>query len=236
MELSPVKRYAHLFFDLDHTLWDFERNSRATLHDLFIEEKLVDRGIPDAAEFIDAYEEINHGLWQRYESGHLHRDVLRVLRFRNTLLRFGVKDEAMAVRLGHAYLAQCPLRPALMPGAQALLDDLREHYRLHIITNGFHEVQQVKMGSSGIASHFDLVLSSEMAGARKPDPRIFEVALRRTKATASDSLMIGDNLRADIEGARGAGWDQAHYAPKGDHCPQATYALRHLDDLRAVLL
>ncbi len=231
-----MKRYEHLFFDLDHTLWDFETNSRHTLRDLFHAEGLADRGVPDAEEFIEAYEEINHGLWRRYESGHLHKEVLRVLRFRNTLLRFGLKDEKLAVRLGHDYIAQCPLRSALMPGAMELLNDLGSTYRMHIITNGFEEVQHVKLSSSGLTAHFDLVLTSEMAGAKKPDPRIFEAALKRTKASATGSLMIGDSQPADIQGARSAGWDQAHFAPHGNADPDATYVLKHLNDLRAILL
>lgn len=231
-----MKRYAHLFFDLDHTLWDFETNSRHTLRELYHAEHLQQLGVSSADEFIDAYEEVNHGLWQRYESGQLGRDVLRVLRFRNTLLRFGVKDEALTARMGYDYLALTPQRTALIPGARDLLEDLRGRYRLHIITNGFHEVQQVKIACSGLGDYFDLVLSSEMAGARKPDPRIFAAALKRTKGTAQESLMIGDSVPADMEGARGAGWDHAHFAPLGQADEQATYVLRRLDDLRGILL
>lgn len=231
-----MKRYGHLFFDLDHTLWDFETNSRETLRELHVRERLADRGIPDAVDFIDTYEEINHTLWKRYESGHLDRHVLRVLRFRNTLLHHGVKDDALAKRLGRDYLVLSPKRSALLPGAKALLNDLTDRYRLHIITNGFEEVQHVKLASSGIAGHFDLVLTSEEAGARKPDPRIFAAALKRTKATAEESLMIGDSALADMAGARGAGWDHAHFAPNGDGDAEATYVLTRLDDLRAILL
>lgn len=231
-----MKQYAHLFFDLDHTLWDFETNSRETLRELHQSERLPDRGIIEAAEFIDTYEEVNHGLWRRYESGHIDRHVLRVLRFRNTLLHFGVKDEALADRMGRAYLALTPKRSTLIPGARELLTDLGARYRIHIITNGFHEVQQEKIVHSGLEHHFDLVLSSEMAGAKKPDPRIFRTALQRTKASTEESLMIGDSVLADIAGARAAGWDQAHFAPHGDGDPQATYVLQRLDDLRGILL
>ncbi len=231
-----MKKYAHLFFDLDHTLWDFETNSRETLRELHRAEHLVERGIADAAEFIDTYEEVNNGLWRRYENGHIDRYVLRVLRFRNTLLHFGLKDDVLADRLGHDYLAMTPKRTALMPGARELLADLGAHYRIHIITNGFHEVQQEKIACSGLDHHFDLVLSSEMAGAKKPDPRIFRAALHRTKATAQESLMIGDSVAADIVGARTAGWDQAHFAPNGGGDEEATYVLKRLDDLRAILL
>lgn len=231
-----MSRYAHLFFDLDHTLWDFEANSRDTLRELFDAEALVERGIPDAAEFIDCYEEINKGLWQRYENGHLDKAVLRVLRFRNTLLRFGVKDDKLAVRMGKDYIEICPRKPILMDGALALLQDLHMRYRLHIITNGFEEVQHIKLAHSAIQPYFDVVLTSEQAQARKPHPKIFAVALQRARAEASNSLMIGDSVLADIQGARSAGWDQAHYAPGVPVDPEATYGLQHLDDLRKILL
>ncbi|MCB0769779.1 MAG: YjjG family noncanonical pyrimidine nucleotidase [Flavobacteriales bacterium] len=231
-----MNRYAHLFFDLDHTLWDFEANSRATLRELYGSEALEDLGVPDADAFIEVYEEVNSGLWQRYENGHLDKAVLRVLRFRNSLLQFGVKDNKLAVRMGRAYVELCPKKPALMDGALPLLEDLQAHYRMHIITNGFEEVQHVKLAHSAIRPFFDVVLTSEQAQARKPHPRIFEVALQRAKATAANSLMIGDSILADIQGARSAGWDQAHFAPGKEHDPQATYGLQRLDDLRRILL
>jgi putative hydrolase of the HAD superfamily len=231
-----MNRYAHLFFDLDHTLWDFEANSRATLRELYGSEALVDRGVPDADAFIEVYEEVNSGLWQRYENGHLDKAVLRVLRFRNSLLQFGVKDEKLAVRMGREYIELCPKKPTLVEGALPLLEDLQAHYRMHIITNGFEEVQHVKLAHSALRPFFDVVLTSEQAQARKPHPKIFAVALQRAKATAENSLMIGDSVLADIQGARSAGWDQAHYAPGADHDPEATYGLQRLDDLRKILL
>lgn len=231
-----MKRYRHIFFDLDHTLWDFESNSRATLMELFAEERLDDRGVSNAAEFIEVYEEINRDMWQRFESGQLDKQVMRVLRFRNSLLHFGVRDGRLAERLGRVYLERCPRKAALMPGALKLLEDLRDHYALHIITNGFDEVQQVKMECSGITGFFDVVLTSEKAGARKPDPRIFEHALRRAKAEAAHSLMVGDSREADMAGARGAGWDHAHFSPAANADPDATYRVAHMDELRSILL
>ncbi len=231
-----MKRYKHLFFDLDHTLWDFRSNSRGTLCELFEEEALQERGIPDAEAFIGSYEEVNEGLWGRYEAGHLSKEVLRVLRFRNALLRFGVKDAALADRMGTAYLDRCPTKPALMPGTMALLDDLLPHYQLHIITNGFEEVQAVKIKSSGIDPYFSTVISSEKAGAKKPDPRIFGHALKLCTACADDALMIGDNLIADMLGARRAGWDHVHFAAECEPDAEATYTIRHMDELRPILL
>jgi len=231
-----VKRYRHVFFDLDHTLWDFRANSRAVLTALFHEERLEARGVPDPGAFIGAYEEVNQALWVRYEQGRLHRDVLRALRFRNTLLLFGAKDPGLAQRLGHAYLERCPRETRLMPGARRLLDDLGGVCRTHIITNGFDEVQRTKLEESGIRQLFGTVLTSEVAGARKPDPRIFARALRDARAEASECLMVGDDPRTDMAGARNAGWDHAHFAAETEPDPLATYRVRHLDELRAILL
>ncbi len=232
-----MKRYRHIFFDLDHTLWDFTANSRATLEELFAETDLVSLGVPDAASFIEVYEEVNLGLWGSYESGHIPKEVLRVLRFRNTLRTFGVKNDRLAVHLGHSYVERCPQRGRLMPGTIELLEDLQKVHRLHVITNGFDEVQHVKLRSSDLTRFFDVVLTSEKAGARKPDPRIFEIAMKRAKVGGvGECLMIGDNPMADMHGARNAGWDHVHFAAETDPDPLATYRVRHMDELRGILL
>lgn len=230
-----MKPYRHVFFDLDHTLWDFHTNSRAVLRELHAEFTLAELGM-DLQEFLDTYEEINEGLWGRYEAGRLDKEVLRVLRFRNTFLRFGVKDDRMAAEVGALYLERCPQRTALNPGALELLHALRPQAQLHIITNGFDATQRTKIESSGIGHLFSVVLTSERAGARKPDVRIFGTALKQAGATAAESLMVGDNEVADIRGARAAGMDQAHYVPSGPGDPEATYRIAHFDELRALLL
>ena len=235
MGLLPVSRYAHLFFDLDHTLWDFRGNSRATLRELHVDHRLAEAGVQSMDDFIDAYEEINHAMWAHYTAGRIPKEVLRVLRFRDTLARFGVKENGLAAELGRDYLERCPRKALLMPGAEDLLVRLHGHYKLHIITNGFDEVQGLKLANSGIAQFFDLVLTSEKAGHAKPDPRVFAEALRRTGATAEKSLMIGDNVEADMAGARAAGWDHAHYSAETKPDPLATYRLAHLRELPTLL-
>lgn len=230
-----MKRYRHLFFDLDHTLWDFRANSRETLRDLFTEERLAARGVPDADAFIAVYEEINHKLWAEHGAGRMPKEVMRVLRFRSALQRFGVVDGRLPGRLSQEYLARCPLKPLLMPGALELLDALHGRYRMHIITNGFDEVQHLKLATSGIADRFDLVLTSERAGAAKPHAAVFERALERTGAKAAESLMIGDNADTDMLGARNAGWDHAHYHAETEPDPMATYRFGHHDELRRLL-
>jgi putative hydrolase of the HAD superfamily len=231
-----MSNYRHIFFDLDHTLWDFRSNSRDTLTELFQEERLEERGIPSASDLIEAYEEVNQVLWGRYEQGHIPKEVLRVLRFRNSLLRFGVKEETLAVRMGRQYVERCPLRTKLMPGVPALLDDLSRDHVLHIITNGFDEVQRVKLQHSGIGERFHVILTSEKAGARKPDPRIFARAMKDAGARDGECLMVGDHPEADMAGARRAGWDQVHFAAETEPDPLATYRIMHMDELRPILL
>ncbi|MBP8822087.1 MAG: YjjG family noncanonical pyrimidine nucleotidase [Flavobacteriales bacterium] len=229
-----MRRYAHLFFDLDHTLWDFQANSRSVLAELF-SARLNGRGLSPEA-FMAVYEDINAALWEQLDNGAIPKEVLRALRFRRTLAHFGIHDPVLARWLEEQYLDRCPKRAILMPGAMALLEDLRHHYRMHIITNGFTQVQDVKLRTAGIRGFFDVVLTSEMAGASKPNPRIFRHALRSAGAKLAESLMIGDNARADIAGGRDAGMDQVHFAPDGGGDPAATHRITHLDDLRALLL
>lgn len=232
-----MKRYRHVFFDLDHTLWDMRTNSRDTLRELHGEMDLAARGVEDVNGFIEAYEEINEGLWRRYENGTIDKSVLRVLRFRNTLLRFGVRNDTLASELGQAYLGRCPRRSSLNPGVSQFLDSVGQRYAMHVITNGFAEVQHLKLASSGITDRFQVVLTSEEAGARKPDPHIFLEAMRRARCRPDEALMVGDNALADMAGARGVRMDHAHYTGAGDEPdPQATYRIAHFDELRVMLL
>jgi len=231
-----MKRYAHLFFDLDHTLWDFRTNSRAVLRELHAELGLAAAGVPDAREMIGAYEEINAGLWKRMENGHMDKDVMRVLRFRNTLLRFGVKNERLARILGDEYLDRTPRMNGLFPGTLEMLHELRPHFGLHIITNGFEATQATKIRHSGLHVFFDQVITSESVGTAKPDPRIFQKALKLAGANAAESLMIGDSISADMAGARAAGMDQVHFHPEEeDGDPLATYRIRGMGALRAIV-
>ncbi len=229
-----MSRYRHLFFDLDHTLWDFQTNSRAVLAELYLERV---RGCGMAMEeFVAVYEQINGALWEQLDDGAIPKEVLRAMRFKRTLEHFKVHDAALARWLEVNYLERCPQRSRLMPGAMALLEDLHAHYHLHIITNGFTEIQATKLRSAGIRRFFRVVLTSEMAGISKPHVRIFRHAMRTAGAQAKESLMIGDNARADIVGSRAAGMDQVHFRPEGPVDPAATFSITHLDELRPLLL
>ncbi len=230
-----MKEYRHLFFDLDHTLWDFRSNSRAVLAELCDEYLVAPYGL-DTEAFIPAYEEVNAALWHQLDGGFIPKEVLRAMRFKQALERCGIEDGALARKLEESYMDRCPERALLMPGALNLLQDLQPHYRMHIITNGFTEIQAIKLATSGIREFFQVVLTSEMAGASKPSARIFRHALRSAGAKVHESLMIGDNARADIAGGRNAGLDQVHFVPDEGGDPEATYRISHLDQLRSILL
>lgn len=230
-----MRSYRHIFFDLDHTLWDFQSNSRHVLGEL-CNELLKDPWGIEAGEFIPVYEQINAALWQQLDGGIIPKEVLRATRFRETLAHFHIRSGPVARKLEQAYMERTPRCARLMPGALALLNDLRPRYHLHIITNGFTDTQAVKLRASGIRDFFEVVLTSEMAGASKPSARIFRHAMRSAGARQGESLMIGDNARADVQGGRNAGMDQVHFVPEGGGDPQATYRIQQLDELRAILL
>lgn len=231
-----MRTYRHLFFDLDHTLWDFRTNSRAVLRELYSELDMAGAGIPDAGAMIEVYEEINADLWKRMEDGRIGKEVMRVLRFRNTLLRFGVKDDRLARVLGEEYLARTPRMSGLFPGTLQVLMELRPLFGLHIITNGFEAQQASKIRHSGLQGLFDHVVTSESAGSAKPDPRIFRRALKLADAEPGESLMIGDSVSADMAGARTVGMDHAHFHPDDEGDPLATYRIRGMDALRAIVM
>ena len=227
-------RYRHLFFDLDRTLWDMERNAHETLAELFHRYGLQHRGIESAELFIGNYNRYNDLLWDRYRRKLIDKATLRALRFKQALAHFGVHDAELAEQFDHDYISEAPKKKNLIPGALDLLHELKDDYKLHIITNGFPEVQHHKIAHSGLEPYLDIIITSEGCGYTKPDPRIFKHALKKAKAEASESLMIGDDLHVDIVGAREAGWDQVFFNPgKGEHEEEVTY---EITDLREILV
>lgn len=199
----------HVFFDLDRTLWDFETNSEATLKELFDEFGLTEKlGVSDN-DFIKEYKRINEIFWEDYRNGVIKKEELRYARFETALKFFGHTDQKMASEIGELYIWRSPRKTALVEGAIELLEYLRNRYCLHIITNGFEEVQHIKMTSSGLDPYFIHRITSESAGAKKPSPLIFEHALGLAGALPENSMMIGDHLEADVQGAMDAGWRAA---------------------------
>lgn len=204
-------KYKHLFFDLDHTLWDFDANARQTLEQLHIDLKLVDRGIANFDEFYKNYLLHNEKLWARYRNGYIKQEELRIKRMWLTLLDFKVADETLARQLSEMFLQLLPSRTLLFPDTIEVLNNLRnKNYQMHIITNGFEKTQQGKLKNSGLEKYFEVVVTSESSNSLKPKPEIFNYALRQTQASVDESIMIGDSMEVDIAGARSAGMDQVH--------------------------
>ena len=229
-------KYDHLFFDLDRTLWDFDKSSIETFADIFENRKLMDLGIKSVEIFHDVYEVHNKKLWDLYRNGGITKEILRGRRFYLTLKDFGVDDPELAETIGMDYVTQSPLKVNLFPQALEILDYLYPKYVLHIITNGFQEVQDVKMEVSGLAGYFATMVTSEEAGIKKPNEEIFYYALRKAGAVASESLMIGDDPDVDILGAKKVGIDQVLFDPNANFVVNsATYYITCLDELETFL-
>jgi putative hydrolase of the HAD superfamily len=198
----------HIFFDLDHTLWDFDKNSAFAFEKAFEDFNLK----CDLDGFLKTYHPINEGYWSLYAKGEVTKEILKYRRFRDTfeLLNFDISDDHIA-QLSEYYMQVLPTFNHLHEGAKDVLDYLHPKHELHIITNGFNEVSYGKLTNSGIIDYFKKIITSENAGAKKPDAQAFHYALNEAKALPSESLMIGDNYEADVLGARAVGMQAVHF-------------------------
>ena len=236
MGCMGMKYYQHLLFDLDHTLWDFKRSATETLHELYDAYRLTRLGNFTAQQFCDTFEEVNYHLWGLYNRGEYDQQRLRSERFGLVLTRLGVEAHQEPEGLADEYLRICPTKPHMMPHTVATLDYLRQHYRLHILTNGFAEVQAIKLESAGLTDYFDQVVASDTTGHKKPHLPIFDYILEQVGADRRRCLMVGDNLKTDILGARNAGIDQVFYNPDClKHEEEVTHEVACLSELRIFL-
>jgi len=224
-------RIAHIFFDLDRTLWDFDTNSKEAILEIFESFRLTEHTAATPADFLGVYAPINEHYWERYRNQEVTQADLRRGRFLDALRHFGCDNIELADALGAAYVDISPRKTALVDGAMELLHHLHGRYALHIITNGFEEVQHIKLKSSGLIGFFGEVITSERAGVKKPDAGIFRFAEQLTSARPHSSLMIGDHFEADVQGALQAGWRSIHFDPAG---PVAG-GQHHVSSLREVM-
>ncbi|TAM99682.1 MAG: noncanonical pyrimidine nucleotidase, YjjG family [Chitinophagaceae bacterium] len=229
--------YKQIFFDLDHTLWDFETNSKETLEDMFYEFGLHEKGIPDFTTFHQTYIIHNTKMWERFRKGYINRDELRWKRMWLTLLDYKIANDQLVEDISRRYLEALPTKTNLFPDTIEVLDYLTEKkYPLHLITNGFEKTQQQKITHSHIDHYFTYMITSEAAGSLKPNRGIFDYALQKAACRAKDALMIGDALDVDILGAQNAGIDQAYYAPeKPSDGIQPTFYISSLSELKRIL-
>jgi len=232
----PDKAYTHLLFDLDHTLWDFDRNASEVLTDMFAEFKMAAYGVASAQHFIDQFHLVNYRLWDQYNRGEIGKDTIRAERFKRVLANLGVDYREFSTDFGEYFLAHCPRKPHVLPYTIEVLDYLQGRYEMHILTNGFDTVQAIKMASAGIDGYFGEVVTSERSGHRKPSVEMFAFILDVTGAPKETSLMIGDNLETDILGARNAAIDQVYFNPnKASHQEAVTYEINSLKELMGFL-
>jgi putative hydrolase of the HAD superfamily len=207
-----LKRYKHLFFDLDGTLWDLKRNTRAAMLELF--DKYADTiGHLDFELFFQRYHHHNDHVWALYRQDKIKKEELRLVRFERAFADVNhAASHAFTDRFSLDFLEVAPRQSLTLDGAHALLDYCAPQYAMHIITNGFIEVQGHKMKAANLEHYFRAIINSEHAGVRKPHPDIFQYALDQTGAVKEESLMIGDDWEADILGARDFGMDQVYLA------------------------
>jgi len=203
-----MSKYKHLFFDLDRTLWDFEKNSEEVFRDMYDILEVEKSGIPNFDDFFTTYQSVNHDLWDLYREGKIDKDFLNFQRFYQTLFEFGVENKELAKEMGAKYVKWSPYKKHLFEGSIELLEYLKPKYHLHIITNGFAEVQTIKLRESGLSAFFEQVIISELTPVKKPHPKIFKYAMHQAGAEVGESLMIGDDINTDIKGAAAVGMDQ----------------------------
>jgi putative hydrolase of the HAD superfamily len=230
-------QYRHLFFDLDHTLWDFDTNSKEALKDIYQHHQLEQRGIDQFNHFFERYSFHNHLLWERYAKGQIKQDELRWKRMYLAMLDFKLADESLARNMGMDFLDILPNKNKLFPYTHEILTYLKEKgYILHLITNGFEQVQQHKLNKSNIGQYFNELITSEVSNSLKPNKEIFDYALNKTGANVQNSMMIGDNLEADIQGGINAGMDTVfvNHILATPHI-QPTYTIVHLKELETIL-
>jgi YjjG family noncanonical pyrimidine nucleotidase len=230
------KNYTCVLFDLDHTLWDYELNSRETLFELYHHHDLLSKGVLDFDSFHKQFRVINTELWELYDTGKIDSQVIRKERFRKILQAFYLYEDELSQQLSHDYLHICPTKGNLMPHAIETLEYLNDKYSLAVVTNGFEEIQNTKLSSSKLTPYFKHIVTSQKAGSKKPSKEIFQYALRMNGAECHQAIMIGDNLVTDIGGARNSSIDSVFFNPESTkHDSVVSYEINSLAELRQIL-
>ena len=231
-----MNKYQHLFFDLDHTLWDFDANARTTLTKIYGHFNLDTKVKAAFDDFYQKYLFHNQVLWDRYNKGFISAEDLKWKRMWRTLLDFKIADEALSKDISAKFLEILPTEKEVFPHTFEILDYLKEKkYDLHLITNGFEKTQWSKLKHSGLDKYFTHVITSEASNSLKPKKEIFNFAMDKAGAVLKNSIMIGDNLDADIQGAINAGMDNIfvnHIKAVTDLQP--TYTITHLKELEFI--
>lgn len=227
-----MKHITDIFFDLDHTLWDFDKNSEISYKLIF--DKLA---IPvNLDEFLLVYHQINKDLWKLFREDAIDKETLRYRRLQDSFQAINVTlTDELIYTIANDYVYHLARQTHLLDGALTLLQYLKPKYNLHIITNGFAEVQVGKLKNTNLEVYFDVIINSEMAGVKKPNPIIFEKALQMANVSKDNALMIGDSFEADVLGALSFGMDAICYNYHNESLPTHIHQVNHLKELIAIL-
>lgn len=227
----PSDQIKHLFFDLDDTLWDFEGNSSNVIQLLFNNYQLQNHLNTSFETFFNAYKKINANLWQQYSAKLISKEYLRNHRFELSFNTFNYSNFEMGLAFSEDYVSLSPQGKLLKPNSLEILIYLKAKYTLHIITNGFKEVQIIKLNNCNLTPFFDQIIISEDHQTNKPDRKLFEIAQQLTNANPEECLMIGDNFENDVLGAINAGWQAVWYTPMQNRDYQTVSDLMELKGL-----
>ncbi|HMB61802.1 MAG TPA: YjjG family noncanonical pyrimidine nucleotidase [Eudoraea sp.] len=221
-----------IFFDLDHTLWDFEKNSALTFEKIFEEHDVT----VDLVLFLKVYVPVNLSFWKLYREEKINKEDLRYERLKTTFDTLGHNVADVTINaLAVAYIEYLSTFNHLVPNTIEILDYLSPHYNLHIITNGFKEIQEKKLRNTGILSYFQQIVNSEMAGVKKPNPGIFKLALKKANVQPEKAIMVGDNLEADILGAQAVGLHTLHFNVHNDPVHEYCQMIHDLVEIKMYL-
>jgi putative hydrolase of the HAD superfamily len=228
--------YKHILFDLDHTLWDFERNSTETLQELFQIFKLNRFNKFNSNDFVNKFKEVNAILWDLYDRSKIDRAYIRSKRFSLVLKQLGLNEQDIPEDISDVYLNICPTKGNVIPDAFKVLDYLKNRYQMHVITNGFDDIQETKLNSSNLKSYFENIFTSEAVGFKKPSKEMFEKAVELIGTDKNSCVMIGDNIETDIKGAINASLDVIFFNPdKVFHKLPVTHEITSLIQLKSIL-
>ncbi len=230
--MSKFKNIKHIFFDLDHTLWDFDKNSKESYAFIF-QKNNIDINIDT---FLNSYSEINHQYWKLYRENKVTKAALKHGRLHDTFkkINHSISKELINI-LAEEYLENLSNYNHLFEGTIKILEYLKPKYKLHIITNGFHEIQFKKMQNANLLNYFDTVVTSESTGVKKPNPKIFFHALKQANAKTYESVMIGDSLEADIYGAKNVGISALYFNQETQKIPKSILQIKKLNEIKLFL-
>jgi len=235
LKYHKMKHYKHIFIDLDRTLWDFEANSMETFREIYKKRDLA-KIFTNFEQFHKTYRKYNRQLWEDYRDGKISKENLKYKRFYLTLAAYNYKDEDLAKKIGDDYIQISATKTQLFPYTHESLEYLLKKYSLHLITNGFEEVQYKKIKNCHLEKYFKNIITSEKAGVQKPNEQIFNFALKKAGAKSTESIMLGDDIEGDIKGAQSFGMDQILFNPdKKEFDIKPTYEIQSLKELIKIL-